>query len=312
MTFPLRIFREAQALEPSANITLEVFSTATGWITLEAIDPLQLRVRHGLEALARADLVIFPSWPGPDAEVPAALADATRDAHTRGARIVGLCLGVFAVARMGFLDGRAATVMHEYASDFAKAFPLVPLRPNVLYVTDGRITTSAGRAAAMDCCLSIVEELCGADLVNRIADRLVTAPVRYGDAAQTGRARAPLRDSDRRVLQLADWMRSRLREPIRVDVLALRANMSARSFTRHFRRLMGTSPKVWLMRERLNFARSLLQEGHLSVKAVADAAGFATTAALRKQFTAAFRTSPSRYRDSTAARPVDPDPSSHR
>lgn len=298
LAFPLRVFRDAQALDPTAGVALEVFATSPGWISLDAIDPLQLQVRHGLEALTDADVVIFPSWPGPDAGVPEALAAAMCAAHARGARIVGLCLGVFPLARMGMLDGCAATVIREYVSDFRRQFPRVHLRANVLYVTDGRVTTSAGRAAAMDCCLSLVEELCGAGLANRIADRLVTSPVRYGDAAQVDHVHALTPNLDRRVLQLADWARSRLREPMQLEVMARRANMSTRSFTRHFRKLLGASPKAWLLHERLSYAKLLLQDDRLSVKAVADAAGFATVAAFRKQFTSMFGVSPSRYKGS--------------
>lgn len=284
LTFPLRVFREVQALAPNPPVELDIFGLARGPIRLEAIDPLTLELRHDLQVLTEADIVIIPSWHGVDVPVPSALVAALRLAYARGALVVGLCLGVFVLGRCGLLDHRAATTTETFAHAFSLHFPLAYLNPGVLYVCQDRVMTSAGRASAMDCCLALVEEFFGLELADRIANNLVSPPARYGEHAQAVPARASLSGPDRRVLQLMDWMKSRLREPLRVATLAARANMTPRTLARHFRQMVGATPKAWLTAQRLAYAQTLLEHSRIPIDAIALATGFESTAALRKQF----------------------------
>ncbi|KDB08510.1 DJ-1 domain, InhA-type [Burkholderia sp. lig30] len=260
----------------------------TGGFTIDA--------PHGLDALADAQIVIVPTWRDPAETPPAALLDALRAPAARGAHIVGLCLGAYVLAAAGLLDGRRATTHWAWADDFARRFPRVRLDPDVLYVDDGNLTTSAGTAAGLDCCLHVLRGRYGTDAANRIARRLVIPPHRQGGQAQFVEQPVAANPRDARLAALLDWVRAHLDTAHSVDSLATRVLMSRRTFTRHFRQATGTSVAAWLQAERLARAQHLLETTGQSIDAIAQAAGYGSTASLRQHFASALGTSPSAYR----------------
>lgn len=251
-----------------------------------------------LSALESADAVVVPGWRDLAERPPAALLEALRAAHRRGAQIVGLCLGTHVLAEAGLLDGRRATTHWESAAEMAARFPRVRIDPNVLYVEDGNVLTSAGTAASLDACLHVLRQRLGATVANQVARRLVVPPHREGGQAQF--IARPLPDSagGTRLARLLDAVRGRLAEPHCVDSLAGEARMSRRSFTRHFRALTGTTVQAWLVRERLALAQRLLETTEDPVERIAVAAGFGSDAALRQHFRRAFGLAPSAWRRS--------------
>src|SRR5690349_19192549 len=181
---------------------------------------------HGLDALGDADIVIVPAWRDPAEAPPDVLVDALRAAHARGAQVVGLCLGSYVLAAAGLLDGRAATTHWAWADDFSRRFPHVRLDPNVLYIDDGNITTSAGTAAGLDCCLHVLRRLAGSRAANQVARRLVVPPHRQGSQAQFIDEPLPARANGERLAGLLDWMRANPRTDHSLDALAERMAMS--------------------------------------------------------------------------------------
>jgi len=263
---------------------------------LSATAGLRLLAPCGLEGLADADMIIVPSWHGADVPVPPDLCTALVAAHRRGALVVGLCLGAFVLAAAGLLEGREATTHWGSADRLAALYPTVRLRPDVLYVDTGDVVTSAGVAAALDCCLHIVRRQFGAECAQRLARQIVASPHRQGSQAQF--VERPLLSADRpdglaRAMQavLAD-----LAAPHDLDAVAARAAMSRRTFTRRFQQQMGLSFGRWLAQQRLARAQELLETTRLSIEDVAAHTGFGTSAALRQHFAAALATSPTRYR----------------
>jgi transcriptional regulator GlxA family with amidase domain len=256
----------------------------------------------GLEELARADAVIVPSWRDPDEKPPPALTAALQAAHDRGAQVVGLCLGAYVPAYAGLLDGRRAATHWAYAEDFARRFPAVRLDPDVLYVEDGRMLTSAGTVAAIDCCLHMLRGMLGAEAANRVARRLVTPPHRQGGQAQFIERPISAAPADARLSGLLDWARARLEQPLTLDDLAGQAGMSRRTFTRRFRGMTGATVGDWLLGERLALAQRLLESTGLSVEDVATAAGFGAASSFRSRFAAAFAVSPTAWRRSFTLR----------
>lgn len=252
--------------------------------------------RHGLKALDWADTVIVPSWRDADETPPLPLLKALRRAHRRGARIVGLCLGAYVVAAAGLLDGRRATTHWHWSEHFAARFPQVALQPDVLYVDDGRITTSAGTAAALDCCLHLLRRVHGAEAANRVARRLVLAPHRQGGQAQYIEHPLPASPRDDRLAGVLDWALGHLDRPLGLDALAERALMSRRTFTRRFRDSTGTTVGQWLAGQRLARAQRLLETTELGLDAVAAQTGFGSAVSLRQHFAAQLGVSPSAYR----------------
>jgi transcriptional regulator GlxA family with amidase domain len=276
------------------DFDLRVCAAETGALTTTA--GFSIAVTHGLDALAEAHTIIVPSWRDPDETPPAALLDALRAAHARGAQLVGLCLGAFVLAAAGILDDRPASTHWAWADDFARRYPRVRLDPDVLYVDDGNVMTSAGTAAGLDCCLHVLRKMCGAQAANYVARRLVVPPHRQGGQAQFVQQPMPPNLRGDRLSGLLDWVSGNLHLPHTLDTLAGRALMSRRTFTRRFRLATGTTVGAWLLAQRLARAQQLLESTDASVEAIAGTAGFGSAASLRQHFGDAFRTSPSAWR----------------
>jgi transcriptional regulator GlxA family with amidase domain len=256
----------------------------------------QLDTPHTLDHLDDVDTLVFTHWRSPDEPVPPALIDAVQKAHARGARLLSICSGVFVLAAAGLLDGHPATTHWRYTDDLARLYPTVDVRPDVLYVDDGEVMTSAGTAAGIDLCLHVVRLDYGAEIANAVARRMVVAAHRDGGQAQFVE-RPVLPDAgDDALGQALGWALEHLDEPLSIEQLAARAGMSPRTFARRFRAAHGTTPYRWLLVQRLLLARRLLETTDRPVERIAEHAGFGTAAALRVHFRRAVTTSPLAYR----------------
>lgn len=255
-----------------------------------------IHVRHGLPALGKADMVVIPSWHDDLRPAPPALLQALRQAHARGARIIGLCLGAFVLAEAGLLDKRSATTHWALSKAFSERYPNISLDPNVLYVDHGDVVTSAGTAAGIDCCLHVLRSTYGADVAAHVARRLVVAPHRQGGQAQYIEQPVPVLATDDRLAKVLEWMLAHLAEPQQLDQLAQRALMSRRSFTRHFQQQTGTTVGKWLLNQRLALAQRQLETSKRSIDDIAADTGFGTGLLLRRYFAREFGLSPSAYR----------------
>jgi transcriptional regulator GlxA family with amidase domain len=294
LSVPCVVFGEDRSGGGLPEFDFRVCAAETGALTTTA--GFSIAVTHGLETLADAHTIIVPSWRDPGEAPPAALLDALRAAHARGAQLVGLCLGAFVLAAAGILEGRPASTHWAWADDFARRYPRVRLDPDVLYVDDGNVMTSAGTAAGLDCCLHVLRKMCGAQVANYVARRLVVPPHRQGGQAQFVQQPMPPNLRGDRLSGLLDWVSGNLDMPHTLDTLAGRALMSRRTFTRRFRLATGTTVGAWLLAQRLARAQQLLESSDASVEAIAGIAGFGSTASLRQHFADAFRTSPSAWR----------------
>ncbi|MFI7075794.1 GlxA family transcriptional regulator [Micromonospora sp. NPDC049903] len=254
---------------------------------------------HGLELLDRADTVIVPGVHGEATlrlgVIEPEVLDALRAAYQRGARIMSICTGAFVLAAAGLLDGRRATTHWAYADRFRRLHPRVDLDPEVLFVADDRLLTSAGVAAGIDLCLHVVRTDHGSAVANRSARRCVMPPWRDGGQAQYIERPVPPA-TDTSTAAAREWARQRLHEPVSLRELAEQARMSVRTFTRRFRAETGLSPTQWLLHERTDHARLLLESTDLTVDQIAHRSGFGTTAALRQQLHLRIGVAPSAYR----------------
>jgi transcriptional regulator GlxA family with amidase domain len=251
-----------------------------------------VEVRHGLDRLRDADLVTVPAWPTLDAPIDPAIRRALGDAAGR-ATILSVCSGAFALADAGLLDGRRATTHWQFAARLAAKYPLVTVDPDVLYVEDGPILTSAGAAAGIDACLHLVRARYGAATANALARRMVVPAYREGGQAQYVDLPVP---STPGLAGLLDWMRAHLDEPLTVTDLAARAHLAPRTFARRFKETTGATPHRWLLDQRLQHAEHLLETTDLTVDTVAARAGFGSGDTLRHHFAARRGVSPHTYR----------------
>ncbi|MGW3178411.1 helix-turn-helix domain-containing protein [Kitasatospora sp. NPDC001119] len=266
---------------------------------LEAVGGFALTARHGLDELAAADTVVVPGVPNPFGGVSPDLVEALRTAHGRGARIVSICSGAFAPAAAGLLDGREATTHWRYAELLQQRYPAVRVNPDVLYVDNGDVLTSAGSAAGIDLCLHLVRRDHGAKVANAVARRFVVAPHRDGGQAQFVEAAVrPVEEEDDGIALSMRWALDHLSSPLTISQLARAARMSDRSYLRHFTARTGTSPMRWVVTQRIATSLALLESPEGTVEEIAAAVGFESAATFRHHFGRVMRTSPTAYRRS--------------
>ena len=258
-------------------------------------------VPHDLDRASSADLVCVPAWPGLADPLHPELGDALRAAVDRGATVLSVCTGAFALAAAGVLDGRRATTHWQFASRLARRYPRVQVDPDVLYVQDGPVLTSAGAAAGLDACLHLVRQVHGAHTANALARRMVLPAHRAGGQAQYVETALPEVSADP-LAEVLDWAVTRLDEPLRVDDLAARAAMSPRTFARRFGEATGSTPHAWLLEQRLHRAEQLLEQTDLPVDAVASRCGFGSGDTLRHHFARRRGTTPAAHRSAFGAR----------
>jgi transcriptional regulator GlxA family with amidase domain len=213
----------------------------------------------------------------------------------RGTRIMSICTGAHVLALAGLLDDRPATTHWNHAADFSREFPAVRLDQNVLFVDDGDVLTSAGAAAGIDLCLHLIRRDVGSSVANTVARSCVVAPWREGGQALFIEAPVP-DDGDTSTAPTRAWAMERIDTGLTLASMARHASMSIRTFTRRFRDETGTSPNQWLTRQRVDYARRLLESTDLPVDQVAHAAGLGTAASLRGHLRMTIGVSPSTYR----------------
>lgn len=257
-------------------------------------------VDRGLEALAEADTVVVPSV-DLSAAPWARLTGALRDAHGRGARVVGLCLGAFAVAAAGLVDGREAVTHWRFTDRLASDHPAVRVRSDALWIDHGDVVTSAGVAASLDCCLHIVAGDHGMELAANLARDLVMAPGRFGEQGQCTQPLL-LDDQDDPIERAMVWARAHLVEQIDLDRWSQTACVSRRTFTRRFKERTGTTCQDWLVGQRVEHARRLLETTDHTVDWIAAESGFGTAQVLRLHFHRRLNTTPTAYRREFAGR----------
>jgi AraC family transcriptional activator FtrA len=251
-------------------------------------------VEEGLEALATADTVLIAGWcPGP--EVPLAIAEAVEKAHSRGARIVAICSGVYVPASLGLLDGRRAAIHWEHTGELDRSYPKIQTDATVLYIDHGDVATAGATAATLDLCLNQVRRDHGAALAMRIGRQFAAAPFREGDQRlypalpTTG----PVPDS---IAPLLDWIAAHLDRPLTLETMATRSGVSPRTLSRYFTEQLGISPGRWLLDRRIASTRAFLEETDLPVETIAKRVGLSSAVNLRRRFRDALHTTPGAYR----------------
>jgi len=262
---------------------------------VRAAGGILVAVPHSLRLLESADTIVIPGWRSADEDPPREIVRALRRAHERGARLCSICSGVFVLAAAGVLDGKRATTHWKYVERLRERYPGVRVEPNSLYVDEGQVLTSAGSAAGLDMLLHLVRRDHGARIANQVAQRLVIAPHREGGQAQFI-PRPIARDESGRLSRLLDWVRSHLAQAHTIDSLARRAAMSPRTLQREFRAATGLAPYQWLIRERVQRARELLEASPLAPERIAQLVGLGSAESLRHHFRRHVGTAPAQYR----------------
>ncbi|RKT55162.1 GlxA family transcriptional regulator [Saccharothrix australiensis] len=261
---------------------------------------------HSLADVPDADIVVVPGYAEPERPLPAAYLDALRAAADRGARVVAICTGTFAVAACGLLDGRDAATHWRYTDRLRERHPLVNVLENRLFVEDGKVLTTAGGGAAIDACLHLIRSDFGAAAAHRAGMGVVAAPARGGDQPQYVDVPTPSRSD---LSATRAWVMANIGEPITVRRMAEHSDLPRRTFIRRFDHETGMPPMRWVALQRVLGARRLLEESDWSVERIAAATGFGTAANFRAVFRREVGTTPGAYRKAHlgARPPADAD-----
>ena len=261
---------------------------------IRSVGGLELSIPKNLRMLENAGTILIPGWRGSSEPPPPDLIKALVRAHKRGARLLSICSGVFVLAATGLLSGLKATTHWRYCDALQKTYPDINVQPDVLYVDEGQLLTSAGSAAGLDLCLHLVRRDWGPTIANTVAKRLVLPAHREGGQVQY--IERPVADSPNKLSTVLDWARGHLDEPLDIDRLADRAGMSVRTLSRRFQSTTGLSPGAWVQTERINLAKELLEQSGQSIEHIAVLSGFNSANALRHQFRQRIGISPQQYR----------------
>lgn len=265
----------------------------TGGITIDADENLDL--------LDDASLIVVPGWRGADVPVPPTLCAALRAAHARGTRIASICSGVFVLAEAGLLEGKTATTHWRYADVLADRYPNVTVDPDVLFVEQDGIYTSAGSAAGLDLGLHIIRQDFGARAAASVARRLVLPAQRDGGQRQFVPRPEAQQRTGARLTALQDRIRATINEDWPIERMARFAGMSTRTLARRFHAELGFTPLHWLKAERVSRAAELLEDGRMALWDVSEACGFGSAETFRREFRRQIGVSPSRYRERMGA-----------
>jgi len=293
LAVPISIFQDAFAGNES-NFDVKVCSYSAGEI--QTSNGTSLQVEHGIDQLVQADVLIFPSWDTKE-QPSKQLLDIVQAAHSEKKIIVGLCLGAFVLALAGLLDNKEATTHWAFGDDFAVRFPHVKYCGDPLYIQQDNLLTSAGTAAALDCCLFLLKNLSNSKTANHIARMMVSAPQRSGGQKQYISQPILANASDMRINKLTEEVLNNPAQSVTLAQAATYCAMSPRSFSRHFNQHFSMSFGQWLLSVRLKTAQDMLLKPEHSIAQVALDCGFSSEQNFRKQFNKFFSTSPSKWRE---------------
>ncbi|CAN5536514.1 helix-turn-helix domain-containing protein [soil metagenome] len=291
---PLMVFGEVGRLGLASDWETKLWSERRG--TIRTSEGYAIGDVAGPDTADWADIVVVPSWHLSLTVVTPIVRHALMQAHSRGAAIVGLCLGAFPIADAGLLAGRPAVTHWAAMPQLAQRSGGSLVDSSVLYIDHGDVVTSAGSASSIDACLHVVRKHLGAAAATRVARSMVVAPHREGGQAQYIERPLGERATETTIAEIQEWILAHLTEDLTIDRLAEHARMSRRSFVRHFKLSTGTTPAQWILEQRLHEGRTMLETTDWTVDVVADACGFGSPVTFRQRFAATFSTSPSEYR----------------
>ncbi|SEW37585.1 GlxA family transcriptional regulator [Chitinophaga arvensicola] len=211
-------------------------------------------------------------------------------------RIGAVCVGTFALAKAGLLNGKRATTHWEYCGQLQACFPEVKVDPNPFFIKDDNRYTSGGVTSGMDLALALVEEDHGKDLAAQVSRKLVLYLKRPGSQASFSALLPGYAIGNAISGQLRTWIMEHLSASIGVSDLAAQMNMSTRNFSRAFTKETGISPAKFVEKLRVEVARKYLEDSSLSLETIAERCGLGSVVSMRRIFDRHLHLTPGDYR----------------
>ena len=213
-------------------------------------------------------------------------------------RICSICVGAYALAEAGILEGKQATTHWEYSQQFQQRYPNIKVDTDPFFTRDTNVYTSGGVTSGIDLALALVEEDYGREVALQIARKLILQLKRPGYQAQFSRLLEIHRLENSIGGKLYTWMVRHLEEDLNIEYLARHSNMSVRNFTRVFLKETGVTPAKFVEKVRVEVARRYLEDSDLSIDQIAEKCGLGGLISMRRTFIRHMNVSPSDYRRS--------------
>jgi transcriptional regulator GlxA family with amidase domain len=298
VTGPLQAFATANehATQAGGTAPYDLRVVAKGGQGVTASAGLAITAAPLPRPSSAVDTLIIAGGPGVQAATAdPSLVDWVRQRAAGARRVASVCTGAFLLAASGALDGRRAATHWSVCKEFAQRYPAVRVEPDPIFVRDGSVWTSAGVTAGIDLALALIEQDLGRTVALAVARYLVVFLKRPGGQAQFSTALS-LQSADDQFGALHDWINKHLANEISLPMLADRAGMSERSFSRHYAEATGLTPARAVERLRVEAARRMLSESRLPVKRISQRCGFGSEETMRRSFLRILSATPQDYR----------------
>jgi len=215
--------------------------------------------------------------------------------HSR--RYGSTCTGAFLLGHAGLLSsGLCVTTHWQYADRLAADYPHIQVAPDRIFVRDGSVFSSAGVAASIDLAFSLIEEDHGRALALWVARRLVVFLKRPGGQSQFSAALIAQTAATGPIDRVRLHILENPRGDLGLTALAGVAGVTPRHLSRLFQAELGISPAAYVELTGIDIARGLLEGSTSPIKRIAYAAGFGSTATLRRAFLRKIGVTPVEYR----------------
>ena len=297
LTGPLEAFATAR-IENGQRVKERCYETviiSAGAKTFVSRSGVTFKAQHTLKSAPPLDTIIVPGGTGlREGETTTLITEWLRRRGESTRRIASICAGIYPLANTGLLDGRTVTTHWRYAGDIARVFPRLRMNAAASFLRDDALYTCGGGTAGIEMSLAMIEDDYGAQTALAVARELVMSLRPAGDERSVDDSAYQAGVEDR-LAELPGWITSRLQDDLSVEVLAERACLCPRHFSRLFKRTFRSTPASFVEQLRITEAEKRLATQRTTIESIAASVGFKSAEVFRRAFERRIGQSPSRF-----------------